>query len=283
MLLFPMPKKAVSSHLFQRIVNYFCLQPPDAVRTVKPEPISQVNNNIPQKDGGNFGDWKDLPDHDVRALLNALIGDDFGLEPEKRIPEIRASRKEYTNYIADKCQISKDDIVIDLGSGCGFGTYWLAQRAKHVHACDISPAYIKFAAKECSSLSNISFHLIKSGRLDFPEKDAIDVICSISVFIHLNLYDIFWYFYEFSRVVKLGGRVWIDIADSESLDLAGPNRNGELFLKHAESYKEKEWCLYGLMQWNSVKSVTNIASHFGFEKTYWHSSGQLVFTKKRQV
>jgi ubiquinone/menaquinone biosynthesis C-methylase UbiE len=270
-------ERAIPSHLFQRIANYFCLQASNAVRTVKPGPRNQVDNNIPQKGGDKFKNWIDLPEHDVRPMLIALIGHDFGLEPEKRVPEIRESRKNYTNYIADKCQIDKKNIVIDLGSGCGFGTYWLAQRAKHVYACDISPSYIKFASKECSSLHNVSFHLIESRRLDFLEKDSIDVVCSISVFIHFNLYDIFWYFNEFKRVVKPGGRVWVDVADSESLDLAGPNRNGELFLRHAESYKESDSSLPGLMNWNSIESVINVAAHFGFENVYKKTGGELLF------
>ena len=232
-----------------------------------------------KKDDQKFRDWIDLPENDDRLMLIALIGHNFGLEPEKRIPEIRESRKNYTNYIADKCGIDKKDIVIDLGSGCGFGTYWLAQRAKHVYACDISPAYIKFASKECSQLDNVSFHLIKSRQLDFFEKDTIDVICSISVFIHFNLYDIFWYFNEFKRVLKPGGRVWVDIADSESLDLGGPNRNGEVFLKHAHDYNGNNSCLPGLMNWNSIKSVTNIAAHFSFLNTYKKTGGELLFTK----
>jgi ubiquinone/menaquinone biosynthesis C-methylase UbiE len=224
--------------------------------------------------------WIDLPEHDVRMMLIALIGHEFGLEPEKRIPEIRESRKNYINYIADKCQIDKEDIVIDLGSGCGFGTYWLAQRARHVQGCDISPSYIKFASKECSSLKNVSFHLIESRHLDFLEKDSVDVVCSSSVFIHLNLYDIFWYFNEFKRVVKPGGRIWVDVADSESLDLSEPNRNGEFFLRHAKSYNEDPLSLGGIMNWNSIQSVINIADHFSFENTYKRAGGELLFTKR---
>jgi cyclopropane fatty-acyl-phospholipid synthase-like methyltransferase len=137
-----------------------------------------------------FRDWIDLPENEIRPILIALIGHDFGLEPEKRLPEIRESRRNYANYIADKCKIDNNDIILDLGSGCGFGTYWLAKRARRVFACDISPSYIKFASKECSQLDNVSFHLVKSRHLDFLGNDAVDVVCSISVFIHLNLYDI---------------------------------------------------------------------------------------------
>jgi hypothetical protein len=33
------------------------------------------------------------------------------------------------------------------------------------------------------------------------------------------------------------------------------------------------------MNWNSIKSVVNIATHFGFSKIYEKSGGELLFTK----
>ncbi len=238
-----------------------------------------MNGDAAKSTDEKYKHWIDLPENNLRQMLIALIGYNFGPEPETRIPEIRESRKAFANDIADKCRIGRKDIVLDLGSGCGFGTYWLAQKAKHVHACDISPAYLKFAAAECSTLENVTFHLINSRNLGFLQKDALDVVCSMSVFIHFNLYDIFWYFDEFARVVKPGGRVWIDIADAESIDLDTPNVNGQYFLTHAETYRQDDSSLPGLMQWNSLDSVIAIARHAGFENTYKQNGGQLIFEK----
>ncbi len=228
-----------------------------------------------------FKHWIDLSENDVRSLLIALIGPDFGPEPEKHVPEIRNSRKDFANYIADQTKIGSGDIVLDIGSGCGFGTYWLAQRARHVHACDVSPAYLSFAARECSALKNISFHLIEPRRLDCFDTDAIDVVCAMSVCIHFNLYDLYWYFREFARIVRPGGRIWIDIADSESLDLKTPNTNGAYFLKHAQDYNRNTAELPGLMQWNSLTSAIRIAQHFGFDNLDRQTGGRLLFEKCR--
>ncbi|HZL68552.1 MAG TPA: hypothetical protein VFC29_14620, partial [Candidatus Limnocylindrales bacterium] len=73
---------------------------------------------------GTFKHWIDLSEDDIRSLLIALIGLGFGPEPEKHIPEIRDSRKNFANFVADQSGISSRDTVLDLGSGCGFGTYW---------------------------------------------------------------------------------------------------------------------------------------------------------------
>jgi len=221
--------------------------------------------------------WVNLSKEDMRSMLIALIGYDFGQEPEKRIPEIRLSRKTYTETIANLCNISQNDVVLDLGSGCGFGTYWLAQRAKFVHACDISPGYLEFAANECAELKNINFHRINSRDLSFLEDGSIDVVCSISVFIHLNLYDIYWYFKEFARILRPGGRAWIDIADSDSIDFLA--QNGRYFLNHANEYAEKGIdSLPGLMNWNSATSVIKLAENFDLQNVYRGERGELMFT-----
>jgi ubiquinone/menaquinone biosynthesis C-methylase UbiE len=113
------------------------------------------------------------------------------------------------------------------------------------------------------------------------EKDSIDVIFSISVFIHFNLYDIYCYFKEFCRVLKPGGRIYVDIADSDRLDFDYPGRYETYFLRHSEYYEKNPEGLSGLMQWNSLVSVVRMASHFGFQNTFKGSDEDscLVFVK----
>jgi SAM-dependent methyltransferase len=213
-------------------------------------------------------------------MLIALIGYDFGAEPEKCIPDIRESRRAFSNYVADKARITTRDVVVDLGSGCGFGTYWFSMRAGQVLACDVSPAYLRFAERECSPLPNVAFHLIDSRSLAPLATNSADVVCSVSVFIHLNLYDIYWYFREFQRVVKPAGRVWFDFADSESLDLAAPNQAGKYFLQHAKEYAGNPDGLPGYMFWNSGAAIVRIANHFGFDCAVHEGGGELLFVKR---
>ena len=221
--------------------------------------------------------WVSLSGEDIRSMLIALIGYTYGREPEGRLPEIRESRKNYAWYIAQEVAVAPDDVLVDLGSGCGFGTYWFAQWSKHVHACDISTAFLSFAAKECANASNISFHHIQSRKLSFLDDASVDVICSSSVFIHLNLYDIYWYFKEFARILKSSGRFWIDFADAESLDLSTPNQNGTYFLNHAHEYDQNPAQLAGLMCWNSMQSIIGLAKHHGFRAVKTKPGGELLF------
>jgi SAM-dependent methyltransferase len=155
--------------------------------------------------------------------------------------------------------------VLELGSGCGFGTRALALRAKRVLACDISEAYLSFARQELVGLDNIEFHHVESRNLFSIPDGSVDKIVSISVFIHFNLYDIYLYFMEFKRVLTAGGRVVFDFADSHRL--AGGVRSRVLidqFLEHAPYYKQAPSNLPGLVQWNSAKGIRGAAKLAGF-------------------
>ncbi|GEM_PF-1234179 len=217
-----------------------------------------------------FNAWVEMSAADKKSLLIGLVGYDFGNEPQTRIPEIRDSRRSFANSIADIAGIKQTDVVMDLGSGCGFATYWFAKRAKHVHACDVSPAYLQFAKDECRDLANITFHQVEPRSLAPIPDASVDVVCSMSVFIHFNLYDIYWTFRELARVTRASARVWIDIADSESIDLTNPNTSAKYFLNHANAYKYKPDSISGLMQWNSIEAVVKLASHFGFKAVHVH-------------
>ena len=52
----------------------------------------------------------------------------------------------------------------------------LEQRAKLVHACDISQAFLRFAARSPDA-QNVNFHLIQPRKLDCISDGSIDVIC----------------------------------------------------------------------------------------------------------
>lgn len=241
--------------------------------------------------------WVDLSPDDERQLLISLVGFTFGEQPEQCIDAIRASRMRYTRRFIKMAGVRDSDTVIDLGSGCGFGTRAMALSASQVHACDISPAYLSFASKECAELSNVNFVQVQSRDLSplaghGVKPGSVDVVIAISVFIHLNLYDIFWYFDEFKRLLRPGGRVCFDFADMHGLfpgscllagrwrqRLMGHRDNDRFFLDHAADYREKPTVLPSLMQWNSARGIVRVARHQGFAlKRRWGS--RLLFVRR---
>jgi ubiquinone/menaquinone biosynthesis C-methylase UbiE len=211
--------------------------------------------------------WVGLSTEDVRDMLIALVGFRFGTEPETRLMEIREERQMYTEKFLKMAAVGPNDTVLELGSGCGFGTRAVALLAKKVIACDISEAYLSYARQELDDMDNIEFHHVESRNLTNIPDCSIDKIVSISVFIHFNVYDIYLYFKEFKRILNNKGKVVFDFADSHRL--AGGIRSRNLidqFLEHVLFYQEVPSNLPGLVQWNSAKGIKGAAKLAGFRQ-----------------
>ena len=211
--------------------------------------------------------WVDLDIADYRNMLISLIGYRFGEHPEERLDEIRAERAQYAQGFLKLAGLGNECDVIDLGSGCGFGTAAIAKKVRTVQACDISPAFLEVAKRECADLTNVRFHPIPSRNLDALPAQSVDAVVSMSVFIHLNLYDIYLYFMAFRRVLRPGGNVVFDFADMNRLFARfRKHGNDNLFLEHAGYYNENPSSLFGLIQWNSARGISGVASAAGFKR-----------------
>ena len=210
--------------------------------------------------------WVGLSAEQVRDLLIALIGNRFGPEPETRLDEIRLERQKYTGKFLKMAAVGPEDTVLELGSGCGFGTREISLVAEKVIACDISDAFLSYARQELQSFDNVEFQHVESRDLSLIKDQSVNAIISVSVFIHFNIYDIYLYFNEFKRILKNHGRVVFDFADTHKLS-GGPYSKNMIdqFLDHAEHYRAAPSSLPGLMQWNSAKGIKGAAKLAGFK------------------
>jgi hypothetical protein len=71
--------------------------------------------------------WVNPDKEDFRGMLINLIGHRFGPRPEEYLDEIRKDRARYAMRFIKMAGVRQTDIVLDLGSGCGFA--WQPSRA----------------------------------------------------------------------------------------------------------------------------------------------------------
>lgn len=195
----------------------------------------------------------------TRRMMQLLVGDYFGERPEEKLELIRAEKKKRAERLCHWLGCNKESTVLEIGSGMGLTSKHVAGKVKRLVCCDISESFLEAAKRECAELPNIEFIHIDEQPGKLPFEDAqFDMAYSDAVFIHLNLYDIYWYFSEFSRTVKRGGRVFINIMNGSRLELPKLAEMASYYRKNSDSLSK-------LLCWNSTEAVLAVASHFGFE------------------
>lgn len=207
-------------------------------------------------------------------LLELLVGDCYGKNPTEVLEAIRNGKLEMSKYIIAELGLNEKSVVLEIGSGAGFTSKHIAPHVNFLHCYDISESFLKVAKHECAGLKNISFS--KGSNLVLPYKDNyFDAIFSDAVFIHLNLYDIYWYLSEFKRVIKTRGSVLFNVMSTAKLNL-------EKLTEMAGYYKDNRNALNMLLCWNSIEAIEQMVGHFNFKiksiKT--HTNIEFVLTKE---
>jgi ubiquinone/menaquinone biosynthesis C-methylase UbiE len=196
-----------------------------------------------------------------QEMLNYLVGFSYGPNPAEKMAEIRQEKKSNADFLVDWLELRSSDHVLEIGSGCGLISQFIAQKVEHLHCCDISQSFLDAAQKECAALNNISFHKTTSGSLGFLEDNSIDAAYSYNVFIHMQLFDIYLYLKELHRVMKPGANVWFDAAVTEGFRTEIP----QIFIDMAEEHRQNPKALPGLMKWHSRSAIIALAKKCGLK------------------
>jgi len=135
-----------------------------------------------------------------------------GRDPNEVLNEIWQSNSGAVEAIFDrylKPLLSRTDITV-LEIGAGIGRY-----SKHVLPC-CSELYLSdYSEYACEFLGEFfddgNVHVVHTTgeELSVPT-EQVDLVFSISTFVHLYLETIHWYFSEFYRVLRVGGDVLIN-------------------------------------------------------------------------
>lgn len=130
--------------------------------------------------------------------LQNLVNDEIGVEHLHR-------------YHA-AVDLVRNQVVLDLASGEGFGTAILASTAKKVYGIDIDAPSIEHARDTYGYLGNTEF--IQAGADKIPLEDgAVDIVVSFETIEHLNEDTQKKFLQEIKRVLKKDGKLIISTPD----------------------------------------------------------------------
>jgi len=218
---------------------------------------------------------------DRKKLLHALIGYDFGPDPESKLDEIRASKLHEARFLLQALAPQPADRILDLGSGCGFIARAFAPLCEQLFCVDISGEFLAFCKDELRHFGNVAFHQMEFAKLDFLAGARINKAYSNAVFIHFNLFDIVLYLRQVLAILEPGGRFVFSMSDTDCLDILADRYFAPMLDEYARHHNAAT-----LMNWNSASAVCVAAAKIGFAtKILWRGNGSamVLLEKPRQA
>ena len=106
--------------------------------------------------------------------------------------------------------LNEQDDVLEIGCGVGRLGKVVAPVCKSWTGCDVSSNMLKFARQRLQGLANVSFVEISGYDLKPIESQSKDLVYCTVVFMHLSEWERYSYVEEAYRVLKPGGRIYID-------------------------------------------------------------------------
>jgi len=205
--------------------------------------------------------WDELPSSpdDARAAV-------AGPKDEQ---EFRTSANETIQNLLDLVHIRQDDKVLEVGCGIGRIGEALAKYCASWTGADISVNMLGHACKRLRGLNNIRLvHLRRVGLAEF-ENRCFDAAYFTDTLMHVDAMDQWQYVKDTFRVLRPGGRIFLDIIDVES------EAGWEMFTRDATRYRQVEPPPY-TPRFSTASELQIYLQRAGFEKVQVHHRSPLV-------
>src|ERR1041385_646659 len=119
----------------------------------------------------------------------------------------QATGEETLRFLQDSVGIRKEDVVLEIGCGVGRVGKVVAPLCRKWIGCDVASNMLLLTAKRLNDLSNVE---LSGYNLRGVADASVDVVYCTVVFMHLESWDRFNYISEAFRVLRPGGRVYVD-------------------------------------------------------------------------
>ena len=167
-----------------------------------------------------------------KAVWSALSKDETsakvyvaGTEDEA---ELKGSGIGTTKFLLENVGTGRSDVVLEIGCGIGRVGRELAPRCRKWIGCDVSARMLNLAADRLREFPNVE--LVETSGYDLkPIADvSVDLVYCTAVFMHLEQWDRYNYVEEAFRVLRAGGKLYVD-----NVDLCS-EKGWEIFQRHRQ-------------------------------------------------
>ncbi len=124
--------------------------------------------------------------------------------------ELRRTAKLTVEKLEETTTLRSDDVVLEIGAGVGRVGPAIAPLVRRWIATDVSSNMLRHARERCVGLDNVEFIELSGWDLAPISDESVDVVYCTVVFMHLDEWERFSYVREAMRVLRPGGRVYID-------------------------------------------------------------------------
>jgi ubiquinone/menaquinone biosynthesis C-methylase UbiE len=215
--------------------------------------------NLPRREYAEV--WDSLATSQ-RAAFAAVAGqrDDDGLQ---------ISARTALQNIFDLAGVGKNDDVLEIGCGVGRIGHELAPHCRTWTGADISANLLQYAAQRLRDLANVSLVRLHNVGLSGIADSSVDLVYATNMVMHLDEMDRWKYAQEAFRVLRPGGRIFIDSIDLES------DAGWTMFANDAKRFEDVMRPPY-LPRFSTASELMVYAKRSGFEHVQAQHRAPLV-------
>jgi SAM-dependent methyltransferase len=155
-----------------------------------------------------------LPRAAYREVWNEAAGSltdaQFSVSGTTDAQELERSGLATADDVVREAGVTASDTVLEIGCGIGRVGAKLARRCGRWIGADVSDEMLRHARQALSALPNVSLLRLSGSDLDGVDAASVDVVYCTGVFMHLDEWDRYRYVSEAFRVLKPGGRLYVD-------------------------------------------------------------------------
>jgi SAM-dependent methyltransferase len=123
---------------------------------------------------------------------------------------LRATGEETRRFLESTVGVRPDDTILEIGCGVGRVGQVLAPICKQWIGCDVSGKMLEYSRQRLQPFTNVTLVEISGYDLQPVGDASVDVVYCTVVFMHLEEWDRYNYVLEARRVLRPGGRIYID-------------------------------------------------------------------------